>query len=62
MRNIDSRLERLERAANLADERTGAQVVVYDPRTGPPEPPDDGRLRILLPCNGRGSRCQREIQ
>lgn len=54
MRSIGARLDRLEHMTNLADEGAGARVIVYDPRTGPPELPDDVRLRVLIPDNGRG--------
>lgn len=29
------------------------RVVVYDPTIGPPDLPDDGKIWIMLPDNGR---------
>lgn len=60
--STNGRLERLEKYiegfgyedASFASDEV-ADVVIYDPKAGPPEPLlGDSRPRILIPDNGRG--------
>jgi hypothetical protein len=56
LRNIRSRLDRLER--DPGNDPDGIEIVIYDPAEGPPPP--NGRSRIAIPHNGREdipSRC-----
>ena len=49
----ENRIRRLETLTE-AETANGPQIVIYQRGQRPPDPPDDGRVRIYLPDNGHG--------